>query len=166
MLEHNITNNYSSMRINFCQYMRSRIMLTVIVGVLVAGLFFVNVPYADALEDITLTKISVDKKWSKISVSVKTSDISNAQLSDLSIALAVVNQANADNAFAFVNGESLEESNSRNMEITRIEVDRKGVMKIQAKITGFEKTDLSDLIVAVMITDSNGASTDTFAYAK
>lgn len=146
--------------------MRSRIILATIIGIIAVGLFFSNIPLADALQDITLEKIKHDKKWSKINVRVS-AGFTDIHLSDLTVTLAVVNELNLNEyAFSVVNAGSLEKIDSKHMEITKINVDKKGKMNIESEISELTITSPNNILVIVQITNSNGEIAFSQTYVK
>jgi hypothetical protein len=146
--------------------MRSQISLPAIIGILAVGLFFSNIPLADAMQDMTIKKIKIDKKWSKMTVETMINGFTDTQLSDFTVSIVISNEVNDELAFSFVNAKSLEEIISDNLKITKIKLDAKGKMKIESKISGLTKTNPSDLIVAIQVTHSNGEVAFAFTHAK
>jgi len=131
------------------------------------GLIFSITPSADAMQNITITKISLNKDWSKMNVVSKITDFPVTDLSDLTISLAVVNTVNDDYGLVtHLNAKSLTFDQSTNMEITKVTLDAKGVMKIESKLTGMTKTHPSDLVVAILLVNPNGESVSTYLNAK
>jgi uncharacterized sodium:solute symporter family permease YidK len=147
--------------------MKSKITLPAIIGILAVGLFFANIPLADAMQDITLKKIKLDKNWSKLKIEIEIIDFTNTQLSDLTVKLLVLNELNfKEHAFSFVNAKSLEVIDSKNMEITKIKLDKNGKMKIESKISGLTKTSPSKILVGIQIIHSNGETAAAQSYVK
>ncbi len=148
--------------------MKLKIILPAIIGILSIMLFFSSISLADAMQDITLEKIKLDKNWSKIKVKVVTAaDFTDTQLSDLTVELAVINELNlSEYAYASVNAKSLEKIDSTGMEITKIKLDKKGKMEIKSKISGLTKTSPSKVLVVVQITHSNGETAFAQGYVN